>query len=111
MGRSHRPMPDRLPEKLRYIRRHLDLTQEQMVARLKAKLHESHESEVPLYPGHISGYERGIREPPLVVLLQYARLASVPLENLVDDSLDLPGYYLRYRIEDAVRERKRYNPE
>ena len=78
MGRSHRPMPDRLPEKLRYIRRHLDLTQEQMVARLKAKLRETHEPEVPLYPGHISGYERGIREPPLVVLLQYARLPACP---------------------------------
>lgn len=111
MGRSHRPMPERLPDKLRYIRRHLDLTQEQMVARLQAKLREHHQPGVPLYPGHISGYERGLREPPLVVLLQYARLADVPLENLVDDSLDLPGFYFRYVIEDAVRARKREKPE
>jgi hypothetical protein len=69
-----------------------------MVARLKTGLQESHESEVPLYPGYISGYERGLREPPLVVLLQHARLAAVPLENLVDDNLDLPGYYLRYML-------------
>jgi len=37
----------------------------------------------------ISGYERGEREPPLPVLLQYARLAEVPMEILVDDKLTL----------------------
>jgi len=107
MGRSHRPMPRRLAEKLYYIRRHLDLTQEQMVERLKTKLRQSYEDDLPLYPGHISEYERGRREPPLVVLLQYARLAEVPLENLVDDGLNLPGFYLTYIIEKSVRERKK----
>jgi transcriptional regulator with XRE-family HTH domain len=38
----------------------------------------------------ISGYERGEREPPLPVLLAYARLARVPMETLVDDKLNLP---------------------
>jgi transcriptional regulator with XRE-family HTH domain len=107
MGRSHRPMPRRLAEKLYYIRRHLDLTQEQMVERLKSKLLESHKDELPLYPGHISEYERGMREPPLVVLLQYARLAQVPLENLVDDGLDLPGFYFMYVLEKFTREKRK----
>jgi transcriptional regulator with XRE-family HTH domain len=39
----------------------------------------------------ISEYERGIREPPLPILLRYARLAAVPTEVLIDDDLDLPN--------------------
>ena len=38
----------------------------------------------------ISGYERGEREPPLPVLLAYARLGKVKVEILIDDELDLP---------------------
>jgi len=38
----------------------------------------------------ISGYELGTREPPLTILLQYAELAGVWLDILVDDALNLP---------------------
>jgi transcriptional regulator with XRE-family HTH domain len=38
----------------------------------------------------ISAYELGQREPPLAVLLAYARLANVYLDVLADDELDLP---------------------
>ncbi len=38
----------------------------------------------------ISDYEHGKREPPLPVLLQYARLAGVHVDKLIDDELDLP---------------------
>lgn len=38
----------------------------------------------------ISGYERGVREPSLLVLLEYARAAGVYMDALVDDELDLP---------------------
>jgi transcriptional regulator with XRE-family HTH domain len=38
----------------------------------------------------ISKYETGKNEPPLMVLLQYARIARVPTEVLIDDELDLP---------------------
>ena len=37
----------------------------------------------------ISEYEHGTRQPDLVVLLRYARLAAVPMETLVDDKLNL----------------------
>lgn len=83
MGRSRRPAPAKLAGKLRRIRMALGLTQEQMVRRLNYK-------RTPIFPGHISEYERGMREPPLEVLLRYARLAGVPMETLVDDKLDLP---------------------
>jgi transcriptional regulator with XRE-family HTH domain len=39
----------------------------------------------------ISDYERGEREPPLPILLRYARVANVSMEALVDDELDLPA--------------------
>jgi transcriptional regulator with XRE-family HTH domain len=43
-----------------------------------------------LFQGSISGYELGTREPPLAVLLQYARAVNVYVEALIDDALDLP---------------------
>jgi len=38
----------------------------------------------------ISDYELGKRDPPLAVLLKYARAANVYVEVLIDDELDLP---------------------
>ena len=38
----------------------------------------------------ISRFETGKREPPFIVLLNYARVAGVPTEVLLDDELDLP---------------------
>jgi DNA-binding XRE family transcriptional regulator len=38
----------------------------------------------------LSEFESGRREPNLMLILQYARLAKVPVENLIDDNLDLP---------------------
>jgi transcriptional regulator with XRE-family HTH domain len=39
----------------------------------------------------VSNYERGTREPPLQVLLRYARIAGVYVDVLIDDDLDLPS--------------------
>ncbi|PYS92017.1 MAG: hypothetical protein DMF64_10700 [Acidobacteria bacterium] len=103
-------MPRRLPEKLFYIRLHLALTQEQMVERLLAAMEAAGDDVLPLFPGHISEYERGEREPPLIVLLHYARLAQIPLEVLVDDGLSLPGgLHAKYMIMgiDSLKKRKR----
>lgn len=83
MGRSRRPQPARLAEKLSEIRTRLDLSQTQIVRRLG-------EAGERLQPGHISEFESGAREPSLLVLLQYARVAGVPMEALVDDVVDLP---------------------
>jgi hypothetical protein len=44
-----------------------------------------------LFRSNISKYELGTGEPPLPVLLKYARVANVYLEVLVDDNLDLPA--------------------
>ena len=38
----------------------------------------------------ISGYELGQREPPLLILLKYARIVNVPVEILIDDGINFP---------------------
>jgi transcriptional regulator with XRE-family HTH domain len=82
MGRYVRPRPARLTEKLLQIRSALELSQNGMLDRLG--LGET------LFRSSISSYERGASEPPLPILLQYARLAGVCLDVLVDDEQDLP---------------------
>jgi transcriptional regulator with XRE-family HTH domain len=82
MGTKARPKPERLAEKLRQIRLTLRLTQMEMPGRLGA--------EDVIHHARISEYELGLREPSLMVLLSYARLAGVHMEALVDDELDLP---------------------
>jgi transcriptional regulator with XRE-family HTH domain len=44
-----------------------------------------------MHYSRISEYEQGIREPALMTLLAYARVAGVHLEDIVDDELDLPA--------------------
>lgn len=83
MGSRARPKPERLAEKLLQIRLALDLSQDGMLARLE--LGESH------FRSAVSGYELGTREPPLPVLLKYARVAGVCVDTLIDDALDLPS--------------------
>jgi transcriptional regulator with XRE-family HTH domain len=82
MGTNPRPKPERLAEKLRQIRDVLGLSQSEMLRRLTL------EDVVGLK--RMSDYELGIREPTLMTVLQYARVAGVHMEVLVDDDLDLP---------------------
>jgi transcriptional regulator with XRE-family HTH domain len=82
MGRATPAKPKRLPEKLLQIRLTLGLSQNGMLRRLN--------SPDKLLQTSISGYERGVREPPLLVLLEYARVAGICMDVLVDDNLDLP---------------------
>jgi transcriptional regulator with XRE-family HTH domain len=77
-----RHKPERLGEKLRQIRLSFGLSQSELLKRLDAE-------NVIAY-SQISGYESGNREPSLLMLLRYARLAGVPTEVLIDDELDLP---------------------
>ena len=82
MGKNPRRKQQRLAEKLLQVRLALGLSQNEMLRKLGA--------EESLQRGIISNYEMGEREPPLYILLGYARLAGVCLERLVDDDLNLP---------------------
>ena len=83
MGSAARRKPKRLAEKLLTIRTDLDLSQNGMIRRM-GFVDELSQAE-------ISMFERGIRVPPLPVLLEYARAANIYVEVLIDDSLDLPA--------------------
>ena len=82
MGTKPRAKPERLAEKLVRIRNAFGLSQSEMWRRL--------EVEDLIVVKQISAYELGKREPSLTILLQYARLAGVHTEVLIDDALDLP---------------------
>lgn len=82
MGQSSRPKPVRLAEKLIAIRVSLGLSQNELISRLDLGKESTQ--------ARISAYERGVREPPLTVLLKYARAAGVYVDVLIDDELDLP---------------------
>jgi transcriptional regulator with XRE-family HTH domain len=60
-----------LGEKLRAIRQRLQLEDE-------------------LDRTYISTYERGLREPPLYVILKYAPVAGVSTDLIIDDQAALP---------------------
>jgi transcriptional regulator with XRE-family HTH domain len=79
---SARPRPRRLAEKLLQIRQSLGLSQPEIVKQMgvAALIHYT----------NISKYELDKNEPPLMILLAYARLAQVHLEVIVDDRIDLP---------------------
>lgn len=82
MGRYRRKKPERLAAKLLQIRKALGLSQNEMIRRLGL--------EDEITQSRISGYELGTREPSLPTLLQYARLANVYVDALIDDESDLP---------------------
>lgn len=88
MGGKGRMKQERLAEKLKQIRLALGLSQTEMLYRLGAE---------DLITYHqISRYETGTREPPLRILLQYARVANVSTDVLIDDELDLPEKLPKY---------------
>ena len=98
MGYS-RPKPERLAGKLRQLRESLGLSQSQMLRRLGFE-------NVHAYT-RISSYELGRNEPPAMVLLEYARLANVYVEVLIDDRLDLPDKLPSPTKSEGTRKRKR----
>src|SRR5688572_19741301 len=95
MGRASRRKPIHLGEKLLRIRRALGLSQDGIVERLPGS--------DTLTSASISAYELGRREPPLAVLLEYARMANVYLDALVDDEMDLPERLPANRRSEGVK--------
>ena len=89
MGRAHRSRPNRLGEKLRLIRLHFGLTQPALIKRLAVRGET-------LYPSSISLFEQGGREPSLLVLLAYSKLAGVTINELVDDQVKLSALSIKH---------------
>jgi transcriptional regulator with XRE-family HTH domain len=101
MGYARR-RPERLAEKLKTIRNTLRLSQ--------TELHKSLGVEEDIPYTRISDYELGKNEPTLMVLLEYARVAGVHLETIVDDQLELPTNLpgtVKYKPRDQSRGKQR----
>ena len=73
------PKPKHLASKLRQIRERYRLSQSEIAFLLAPGMSCA----------RVSEYESGARVPNLLVLLAYARLAKIPLEQIVDDRLEL----------------------
>ncbi len=76
-----KPIPAELGQKLRRIRQHLDLTQDQMAKAIgrtdpgrRSRVHE---------------WETGKSQPDLGGLLRYAKLVGVSTDVLIDDDVEL----------------------
>lgn len=82
MKNASRTKASRIAEKLLRIRLELNLSQSGMLEHLGFS--------EELFRSNVSQYELGTREPPLPVLLSYARVAGVWVDVLIDDELDLP---------------------
>jgi transcriptional regulator with XRE-family HTH domain len=83
MGAKARPKQKALGGKLLQIRNSLGLSQTDMLKRLGAENLISYKQ--------ISKYETGVTEPPLIILLKYARVVNVSTDILIDDELKLPA--------------------
>jgi transcriptional regulator with XRE-family HTH domain len=94
-----RPKPERLAEKLRSIRLALGLSQSEM--------HKHLGVEDSIEFKRISDYELGKNEPPLTILLQYARAANVILDVLADDELDLPERLPSTKKSEGIRHQQK----
>jgi transcriptional regulator with XRE-family HTH domain len=78
MGRKRREQPKELARKLKEIRLAQGWTQVELAKRLGVD------------SGAISRFEGGQRQPSLLELLKYSRIAKVSVEVLVDDKQNLP---------------------
>jgi transcriptional regulator with XRE-family HTH domain len=83
MGKGEGRRPKLLGKKLRIVREQLGLSQNGMLRRLG--LHEE------FTQAELSAYERGVRQPPLHVLLEFSKTANVWVNVLIDDDLSLPS--------------------
>lgn len=101
MGRTTSELrkPKRLGGKLAAVRRHLRLSQNELIRELGFA--------DELVREEISAFERGVRVPPVAVLLAYARVANVLVEWLIDDEVDLPEELPAEPLPDWVRGRRR----
>ena len=75
--------PKRLAEKLLQIRKALGLSQKEMAERL------NQQAGVKITYRNVSKYERGKSVPYNEIVLAYARLANVTMNQIVDDDLDI----------------------
>jgi len=73
MPRYRRKSPKKLGAKMREVRLRLEMTQEEVAKQLGTD------------SGSISRYERGLRDPSLLEILEFSYMSGVSVEVLIDD--------------------------
>ena len=86
MGRQRRPQPKYLGRKLKAIREELGIGQLEMAKRLSGITR-------PVDGAMVSKFERGEREPSLLVIVAYCDVAQITASVLIDD---------RWKVKDLV---------
>lgn len=72
------PFPKRLPEKLKMVRERLGLTPDEIAAKVGAR-----------NGAEILAYEKDEDELLITVLWGYAKLTGCPIENFINDDLEI----------------------
>lgn len=98
-GKTKPEWPKRLGKKLATIRRSFGMSQNEMLRHLG--LDDKYLRE------EISAYERGVRIPPLNVILRYSKAARVWVNALIDDELDLPPSLPSNQMHEGVQRQQR----
>lgn len=83
MGSAGRLKPEKLGEKLKAIREQFGDSFTQMATRLS-------DEKLVVLRTDVSRFEKGLREPSLIVLLRYAKLGKTTLDTLADDEVKFP---------------------
>ena len=96
--RAARRKPKRLAGKLLEIRVGLGLSQNGLIRRMGFG--------DDLTQAQISMFERGIRQPNLLILVAYAKAANVYVEALITDDVDLPRSLPAERKSEGIKRRR-----
>ncbi|MBV8855358.1 MAG: helix-turn-helix transcriptional regulator [Acidobacteria bacterium] len=95
MGKGKRQRPKLLGKKLRAIREKLDLSQNGMLRHLGL--------DDEFTQAELSAYERGVREPPLHVILRYSQAAHIWVNALIDDTVEIPKEFPMKEMQEGIQ--------
>jgi transcriptional regulator with XRE-family HTH domain len=90
-GSRKRPVPKLLARKLKQVRTERGWTQPEMGKQLAGIMKQKTNASPP-DGAMISRFERGEREPNLIVLYAYAKIAGVTVDLFIDDRFTLENF-------------------
>src|SRR5690242_3043178 len=92
MGRNR---PQLMPAKLLLIREHLQLDRAHMAEQLVSEIESHSHRRIQIKTHWIRNFELGRREPDLLIVNSYGRLANVSMELIVDDEVSAEAFRKR----------------
>jgi transcriptional regulator with XRE-family HTH domain len=82
-----------LPAKLRQLRVYLNISERNLSKQIVADIKSHSKRRIRIKPSYIAKFERGKREPDLVILLGYSRKAKVSIDAFVDDAITVDAFF------------------